>query len=139
MAARQLRSAAVPAGQMLPLALDIEPDPYTARQKTSQCYGLGRTAMVTWIQQFMVEAQIKTDRKPVIYTATAWWNACTGNSAAFGSYPLWIASYGKSEPARPAGWSKYTFWQHTSKGTVPGITGSTTDEDYLALSRVPVR
>lgn len=74
----------------------------------------------------MVEAQIKTGGKPVIYTA-------------FGSYPLWIASYGKSDPALPAGWSKYTFWQHTSKGTVPGITGSTTDEDYLALSRVPVR
>jgi GH25 family lysozyme M1 (1,4-beta-N-acetylmuramidase) len=94
--------------------------------------------MVTWIRQFMVEAQIKTGRKPVIYTTTAWWKACTGNSAAFGSYPLRIASYGKSDPALPGGWSKYTFWQHTRKGTVSGITGSTTDEDYLARSRTPV-
>jgi len=139
MAARQLRSAAVPASKMLPLALDIEPDPYAARQKTSQCYGLSRTAMVTWIQQFVAEAQVKTGKKPVIYTTTAWWKACTGNSAAFGSYPLWIASYGKSGPALPAGWSKFTFWQHTSKGTVPGIVGSTTDEDYFAPALTPVR
>lgn len=138
MAARQLGSAAVPASQMLPLGLDIEPDPYAARQKTNQCYGLSQAAMVRWIQQFMVEAQIKTGKKPVIYTTTAWWKACTGNSAAFGSYPLWIASYGKSDPALPAGWSKYTFWQHTSEGAVPGITGSTTDEDYLARSPTPV-
>lgn len=132
-AARQLRSAAVPAGQMLPLALDIEPDPYTARQQTNQCYGLSPTALVTWIRQFMAEAQIKTGKKPVIYTTTAWWKTCTGNSAAFGSYPLWIASYAPSKPALPAGWSQYTIWQHTSKGTVPGITGSSTDEDLARL------
>jgi GH25 family lysozyme M1 (1,4-beta-N-acetylmuramidase) len=130
-AVRQLTSAAMPAGQMLPLALDIEPDPYAVRQKTNQCYGLRQTAMVTWIRQFLAEAQLKTGNKPVIYTTTAWWKACTGNSAVFGSYPLWIASYGKSAPGLPAGWSKYTFWQQTAKGSVPGITGSRTDEDLV--------
>lgn len=130
-AVRQLTSAAVPASQMLPLALDIEPDPYAASQKTNQCYGLSHTAMVTWIRQFLAEAQLKAGMKPVIYTTTDWWNACTGNSAAFGSYPLWIASYGKSDPALPAGWNKYTFWQHTTKGANRGITDSSTDEDFL--------
>ena len=132
---RQLTSAAIPSGQMLPLALDIEPDPYAIKQKTNQCYGLSQTAMVTWIRQFLAEAQLKTGMKPVIYTTTNWWKACTGNSPAFGSYPLWIASYKKSAPALPAGWSKYTFWQNTAKGAIPGITGSTTDEDVLG----PVR
>ena len=130
-AARQLSSAAVPASQMLPLALDIEPDPYAARQKTNQCYGLSQAAMVTWIRQFLAEAETKTGIKPVIYTLTAWWRACTGNSAAFGGYPLWIASYGKSDPVLPGGWSRYTFWQHTAKGAIPGITNSSTDEDFL--------
>ena len=130
-AARQLASAAVPTSQMLPLALDVEPDPYAASQKTNQCYGLSHAAMVTWIRQFLDEAQLKTGMKPVIYTTANWWNACTGNSAAFGRYPLWIASYGKSAPALPAGWNKYTFWQHTAKSAVRGITGSTTDEDFL--------
>jgi GH25 family lysozyme M1 (1,4-beta-N-acetylmuramidase) len=129
-AARQLTAANVPASQMLPLALDVEPDPYTASQKTSQCYGLSHAAMVTWIRQFMAEAQLKTGKEPVIYTTVPWWKVCTGNSAAFGGYPLWIASYGKSNPALPARWSKYTFWQHTARGAIRGITG-TTDEDFL--------
>jgi GH25 family lysozyme M1 (1,4-beta-N-acetylmuramidase) len=137
MAVRQLTSAAVPASQMLPLALDIEPDPYVAGQNTSQCYGLSHAAMVTWIRQFLAEAQLKTGMKPVIYTTADWWNACTGNSAAFGSYPLWIAWYGKSDPALPAGWNKYTLWQHTAKGDSRGITGSSTDEDFLGPVKHP--
>jgi GH25 family lysozyme M1 (1,4-beta-N-acetylmuramidase) len=89
---------------MLPLALDIEPDPYTARQKTNECYGLSQAAMVTWIRQFLAEAQIKVGKRPVIYALTACGKACTGNSAAFGSHPLWTASSGKSDPmCRPAG------------------------------------
>jgi len=132
MAVRQLSPVAVPASQMLPLALDIEPDPYAAMHKVNECYGLSPAAMVTWIRQFMAEAQLKTGKKPVIYTLTAWWKACTGNSAAFGSYPLWIASWSPSAPALPAGWNRYTFWQQTARGAVPGITGSSTDEDYLA-------
>lgn len=130
MAAGRLTSAAVPASQMLPLALDIEPDPYAAVQKTNQCYGLTQTAMVGWIRQFMAEAQLKTGKKPVIYTTLRWWKACTGNSAAFGGYPLWIASWGTSAPVLPAGWTRYTFWQHTATGAIPGITGAT-DQDYL--------
>jgi len=131
MAVRQLSPVAIPASQMLPLALDIEPDPYAAKQKVNQCYGLSPAAMVTWIQQFMAEAQLKTGKKPVIYTSTAWWKACTGNSAAFGGYPLWIESWSPSAPALPAGWNTYAFWQQTARGAVPGITGSSTDEDYL--------
>jgi lysozyme len=130
-AVRQLTSAAVPASQMLPLALDIEPDPYAARQHTNQCYGLSHQAMVTWIRQFLAEAQLKTGMKPVIYTTAHWWNVCTGESAEFGSYPLWIASYGKTAPALPAGWTKYTFWQRTAKGATRGITGSRVDQDIL--------
>lgn len=132
MAVRQLSTVAVPASQMLPLALDIEPDPYAAKQKVNECYGLSPAAMVTWIRQFMAEAQLKTGRKPVIYTSTAWWKACTSNSAAFGSYPLWIMSWSPPAPTLPAGWNTYTFWQQTARGAVPGIAGSRTDEDYLA-------
>lgn len=130
-AVRQLSEAAVPASQMLPLALDIEADPYAARQHSNRCYGLSQAAMVTWIRQFLAQAQLKTGKKPVIYTTAAWWNACTGNSAAFGGYPLWIASYGMSNPKLPAGWRDYTFWQHANRGAVPGITGSANDQDYL--------
>jgi GH25 family lysozyme M1 (1,4-beta-N-acetylmuramidase) len=32
----------------------------------------------------------------------------------------------------PAGWRSYTFWQYSRWGSVPGITGSATDQDALA-------
>lgn len=49
---------------------------------------------------------------------------------AFAPYPLWVASYRSGAPAMPVGpegdpapWSEWAFWQHTSKGRVPGIAG----------------
>ncbi len=116
---------------MLPLVLDIEPDPYAGSEKNSnQCYGLTQSAMRTWIQQFLTEAQAKTKKTPIIYTTADWWNTCTGNSTAFSKYPLWLASYGVSNPALPSGWDNFTFWQYTSGGTASGIKGGT-DLDYL--------
>jgi GH25 family lysozyme M1 (1,4-beta-N-acetylmuramidase) len=116
--------------QMLPVVLDIEPDPYTQREHTNQCYGLSPAAMVEWIGQFLTEIQRDTGKTPIIYTTSGWWDLCTGSSTAFGTYPLWIAEYGASNPALPAGWNNYTFWQYTSSGTVPGVNG-TVDQDYL--------
>ena len=58
------------------------------------------------------------------------WNSCTGNSTAFSGHPLWLASYGVSDPALPSGWNNLTFWQYTSNGTISGIKGGT-DLDYL--------
>jgi GH25 family lysozyme M1 (1,4-beta-N-acetylmuramidase) len=39
---------------------------------------------------------------------------------------LWIANYGVSSPSIPAPWasSGYAFWQYSSTGSVPGITGN---------------
>ncbi len=118
-------------GQMLPLVLDIEPDPYINTEKNSnQCYGLSQAAMVQWIGAFLAEAQQDTGKTPIIYTTAGWWDACTGDSTAFGGYPLWIAEYDVSSPALPAGWNSYTFWQYTSNGDVPGVDGDV-DQDFL--------
>jgi GH25 family lysozyme M1 (1,4-beta-N-acetylmuramidase) len=120
-----------PSALTLPLALDLEPDPYVStEQNSNECYGLTTSAMVTWIKGFLAEAQAKTGRTPVIYTEAAWWNTCTGNSTAFSSYPLWLASWGVPNPALPSGWGNYTFWQYTNAGTISGISGGT-DLDYL--------
>ena len=41
---------------MLPVAVDLEPDPYVNTETNSnQCYGLAPSAMVTWIQSFITE------------------------------------------------------------------------------------
>ena len=111
---------------MLPVTLDIEPNPYT---NSNQCYGLTQSAMQTWISQFMTEIKkdLPTSKTPIVYTTADWWNACTGNDTAFSAYPLWLASYGVTNPALPAGWNNYTIWQY-GQGTVDGISGIDQDE-----------
>jgi GH25 family lysozyme M1 (1,4-beta-N-acetylmuramidase) len=118
-------SPAYSGNHMLPVTLDIEPDPYVNQESNSNtCYGLSQSAMQTWISQFMTEIKkdLGTSKTPIVYTTADWWNACTGNDTAFSTYPLWLASYGVTNPALPAGWNNYTIWQY-GQGTVDGISG----------------
>jgi GH25 family lysozyme M1 (1,4-beta-N-acetylmuramidase) len=120
------------ANYMLPLAIDLESDPYAANDNTNQCYGLSTSAMVTWIKGFITEydSKLPETRPLIIYTTADWWDTCTGSSTAFTSHPLWLASYGVTNPALPVGWNNYTFWQYSAGGSVSGITGAV-DLDYL--------
>jgi GH25 family lysozyme M1 (1,4-beta-N-acetylmuramidase) len=106
-------------GRILPLALDIEYNPYGA-----ECYGLTAAKMVSWISAFTSEVRNLTGQLPIIYTTANWWSTCTSHSTALGSDPLWVAAYGTGSPPLPAGWRNWTFWQYTSGGSVPGITGN---------------
>lgn len=103
-------------GWTLPPALDVERNPYGAT-----CYGLSRAATVAWIRDFSDEVRARTGRRPVIYTSTEWWTACTGGTAAFArDHPLWVADYGARPHPLPAGWRYWTFWQHDDGGPLPG-------------------
>ncbi|MFE0514222.1 lysozyme [Streptomyces sp. NPDC058964] len=106
-------------GWTLPPALDIEYNPYDRKHK---CYGLSRARTVAWIKAFSDELRRETGRRPVIYTTTHWWNACTGGSGAFAAnHALWIARHGSSDVGElPAGWSYWTFWQYDDGGPLPG-------------------
>jgi GH25 family lysozyme M1 (1,4-beta-N-acetylmuramidase) len=97
-------------GKTLPGVLDIEYNPYGAT-----CYGLSRSAMVSWIRDFLNTYKSRTGRDAVIYSTTDWWTSCTGNTSAFSqTNPLWIARYSTSPGTLPAGWAYYTFWQYSS-------------------------
>ena len=119
-----------PDGRTLPLALDIEYNPYG-----SECYGLTPAQMVSWISAFTAEVQRVTSQQPIIYTTADWWDTCTGDSTAFGSDTLWVAGYVSGSPPMPAGWGSWTFWQYTSRGNVPGVTGSV-DVSYFLQAAV---
>ena len=105
-----LAVAAPKRGDLLPV-LDLETD------------GLSSALMVQWATAWLTRVQSQIGVKPVLYTYPAFWSKL-GNTRKFGSYPLWIASYGVASPQLPAGWSRYTIWQHSSSGSVPGIPGS---------------
>ncbi|MEU2249882.1 lysozyme [Streptomyces sp. NPDC019224] len=103
-------------GKTLPGVLDIEWNPYGA-----QCYGKTAAQMVSWIRDFVNTYKARTGRDAVIYTATSWWQACTGNNASFGTTnPLWVARYSSTVGTLPAGWGFYTIWQYTSSGPTVG-------------------
>lgn len=103
-------------GKTLPGVLDIEWNPYGA-----QCYGKTAAGMVSWIRDFVNTYKARTGRDAVIYTATSWWQSCTGNNASFGATnPLWVARYNTTVGTLPAGWGFYTIWQYTSSGPTVG-------------------
>jgi GH25 family lysozyme M1 (1,4-beta-N-acetylmuramidase) len=105
-------------GRTLPGALDIEYNPVT---HGAECYGLSRSAMVSWIASFNDTYKKLTSVWPVIYTTTAWWAKCTGDYGGFARQdPLWIARYGATAGTLPAGWNTYTFWQFAAAGAFPG-------------------
>jgi lysozyme len=124
----------------VPVLLDIEYDPYVNTDHTNECYGLSPAAMVKWISGFGNAVQAKTGRLPIIYTTADWWRTCTAGSTASGQTPMWVANYTTaSSPLLPAGWATWAFWQYSSAGTVPGISGAgNVDLDQLNPSLIPL-
>ncbi|MFI5913097.1 GH25 family lysozyme [Dactylosporangium sp. NPDC051541] len=125
-------------GRTLPPMVDIEwPDGPSG--SPSPCYGMTPSALVNWLHDFIDRVRERTGGPTVIYTNTTWWNPCTGSNTSFGSSPLSIADYNSNTAANPtplpAGWSTWTFWQHTDAGTVAGVkTG--VDKDVFNGSAV---
>jgi GH25 family lysozyme M1 (1,4-beta-N-acetylmuramidase) len=103
-------------GRTLPPALDMEYNPYGAT-----CYGLSPAEMVRWVKDFSDTVHARTGRWPTIYTSTTWWSQCTGDLADMSSTnSLWVARYAPAVGPLPYAWSRYTFWQHASSGTLVG-------------------
>jgi GH25 family lysozyme M1 (1,4-beta-N-acetylmuramidase) len=105
-------------GIMLRPVLDIElPSPGTlSKSFTSQW-------VVKWANT--IKAGLGVD--PIIYTYTSYAAAELDSSVT--SYPLWIANYNYTPPNTPPAstyvpWSSWKFWQYSSTGSVPGISGN---------------
>jgi len=113
-----LNNASVASGDLVPV-LDLEVS-----------NGLSASALTTWAQTWLANVTAATGVKPIIYTNNSFWTGSMGNTDWFArnGYRLWIAHWTTaSQPTVPAGtWggSGWTFWQHSSTGSVPGIAGS---------------
>jgi GH25 family lysozyme M1 (1,4-beta-N-acetylmuramidase) len=78
----------------------------------------------SWIVDFCNEVQARTGRPGTIYTGFYFWRDQAGNGSNL-NCPLWLAAYvSDPRPYVPAAWSTWTFWQYTSSGRVPGISGN---------------
>jgi GH25 family lysozyme M1 (1,4-beta-N-acetylmuramidase) len=123
-------------GRTLPLMVDIE-WPYKLNGSyvaPYPCYGKTPAQMVTWLKSFVGDLQRRSGRATMIYTATSWWNQCTGSSTAFSDQYLFIARYSSTAGTMPAGWPGWTLWQYSSDESVlPG------DQDVFFGSRAQLQ
>jgi GH25 family lysozyme M1 (1,4-beta-N-acetylmuramidase) len=125
--------AALVPGELVPV-LDVE-TPFT---------GLTASRLRTWVRVWVKRVHRRLGRKPMIYTSATSW-AATGDTREFAKarFPLWVAHWNVSRPAVPAGnWAGrgYAVWQHTSSGSVPGISGRVDlDRLRIGLAKITIK
>lgn len=91
--------------------------------------GLGVSALTQWVRDWLDEVYRLTGRRAIIYTGPSFWRNSVGDTqsiAQAGYTTLWIAHWNVTAPSVPAGnWAGYgwSFWQYSSCGSVPGISG----------------
>lgn len=85
-----------------------------------------------WAAEWMGIVERATGRTPILYSYAPYLNATPTQDLT--RFPLWVAAWGLNDgtvPSSPAyqpntdRWGAWTFWQYTSRATVPGVTGFT--------------
>lgn len=91
--------------------------------------GLGPTALASWVKAWLQRVDQRLGVKAMIYTSPSFWRNAMGDTRWFadnGYAMLWVAHWGVTSPSVPAsnwGGRSWTFWQYSSDGSVPGISG----------------
>ncbi len=92
--------------------------------------GLAPVELQEWVKAYLGRIYERTGARGVIYTSPSFWRnnmADTDWFAANGYRTLWVAHWtsgpAPSVPGGNWGGTGWTFWQYTSSGTVPGISG----------------
>jgi lysozyme len=100
----------------LPPVLDVEWNPYSKNCQRR----VPRAEALAWMR-YMLQAMERTyGKRPIIYADINFHKDVMVGE--FNDYPVWVRSV-RAYPARRYENRRWTFWQYTEKGTVPGITG----------------
>jgi len=128
-----LDTARMTSGELLPV-LDLE-----------VTGGLSPSELQRWAAEFLDRVYQRTGVRGIIYTSPSFWRNALGNTSWFSSNGyrvLWVAHWTTaSAPSLPAGgWggNGWTFWQYTSSGSVPGISGRVDLNRYNGTDLGPV-
>lgn len=70
-----------------------------------------------WVDRVRIELKVE----PVVYTNPGLWRVRPATEIS--SQPLWLAHYTTSCPELARPWARWSYWQFTDNGRVPGITG----------------
>lgn len=91
--------------------------------------GLDTTALTNWVKAWLQRVDQRLGVKAMIYVSPSFWRTYMDNTRWFadnGYSVLWVAHWNTTGPSVPAdnwGGRSWTFWQYTSDGAVPGISG----------------
>lgn len=105
----------------------------------------GEGMLGEWCLRWLKRVEQRTRIRPLVYTG-AWFAGPHGlaKTPELADYALWLAAYQTAPPAAPAPWDSVAIWQHTDKGSVPGIAGGVdmnrfdgTRADLMALGKAP--
>ena len=100
--------------------------------------GSGLPGLGDWAAEWLGRVHQATGRLPLIYSYESYLAA--NPTSRLTQYPLWIASWGAdngivpSEPPRTDRWSKWAFWQYTSKAKVPGVSTPVDDNLFVGTT-----
>jgi GH25 family lysozyme M1 (1,4-beta-N-acetylmuramidase) len=128
-----LAMSQVAAGDLLPV-LDLEVNG-----------GLSPVELQEWVKGYLGRIYERTGARGVIYTSPTFWRnsmADTNWFATNGYRTLWVAHWttgpAPSVPGANWGGTGWTFWQYTSSGTVPGISGRVDLNRFNGADLTPV-
>jgi GH25 family lysozyme M1 (1,4-beta-N-acetylmuramidase) len=128
-----LAMSQVAAGDLLPV-LDLEVNG-----------GLSPVELQEWVKSYLGRIYERTGARGVIYTSPSFWRNSMADTtwfAANGYRTLWVAHWtsgpAPSVPGGNWGGTGWTFWQYTSSGTVPGISGRVDLNRYNGTDFTPV-
>lgn len=107
--------------------------------------GLDPTALTAWVKEYLERIYQRIGVRGVIYCSPNFWKNYLGDTTWFadnGYDILWVAHWtSATAPSVPAGnWggNGWTFWQYTSDGSVPGISGRVDLDRYNGKDFTPV-
>ncbi|HXT62319.1 MAG TPA: GH25 family lysozyme [Pyrinomonadaceae bacterium] len=96
--------------------------------------GVSATKILDKVAQWIGIVEAALSRQVMIYTFTPFWRDTLGNSDRFKDHPLWIAHFtSAAQPNFPSAFPGFSFWQHTDKGNVSGVTNP--PKDFVDLDR----
>lgn len=91
--------------------------------------GVSGTHVVTAVRAWIDRVKAKTGVDPIIYSASGFWNTLP-NTKQFAGEHLWVANYGASCPSMPKTWTKWSIWQSSDQGSVPGVSGGIDVDEF---------
>ncbi|MET0636303.1 MAG: GH25 family lysozyme [Chitinophagaceae bacterium] len=80
--------------------------------------GVSKATLQKEVRAWLATVEAYYQVKPIIYTNVDFYNQNLGEE--FDKYPLWVAHYYQQEKPRIG--RSWSFWQHSDKGNVNGIT-----------------